>query len=719
MKKFAIGMAIASSLFFMTGCNENPAGIAASNILNGQQVAATTQYEAENAALSGTAKKATNHSGASGNVFVDGYYNSTTALTTFTVNVATAGSYTLTTRYSAGNGTSSNTSLSVNGTVLKNITCNKTTNWDTWANQVETITLRAGNNTIAYKAASSSGACINIDYITVAGGTGTVYTITASAGANGTITPNGSVSVNSNANQTFTIAANSGYQVGAVTVDGTNRGAITTFTFSNVTANHTISATFTQVTSSFTITASAGANGTINPSGAVVVSGGTNRTFTISANSGYQISAVTVDGANQGAIASYTFNNVTASHSISATFVQQTSGGIYEAENATLSGSAKKNTNHTNYLGTGFVDGYFNSTTALTTFTVSVAAAGSYKLDLRYSAGNGTSSNTGLYVNGTKLRNTTCNATSNWDTWSTKSETVTLRAGSNTIAYKAETSSGSCINLDRLTISSASVNYTVTFNSQGGSAVASQTVASGNVATNPAAPTKPCNTFGGWYTTAACTTPWNFSTPITASITLYAKWTVEALVITSQPQPRTWNCDGNKSFSVGVNKSGVTYDWYFLWMGVSRRLADDNAPSRWLNYNTATMTVVMPTVNTGYSFFCVITDNCGNTVQSNLAQLIMATPVLPHPQGSPDLNMCISNPITINVCAGSYTWYIDFWGTGEFNPVDPGSIDIVGQGTPTLRSNTIAGSYVYCVIIDYNGVSHTTGKWFWGSMFCE
>ncbi|MBL0211221.1 MAG: PKD domain-containing protein [Holophagaceae bacterium] len=73
----------------------------------------------------------------------------------------------------------------------------------------------------------------------------TAFTITASAGANGTISPSGAVAVNSGASQSFSIAPNAGYAVGAVSVDGVSQGALASYTFSNVLANHTIAATFT------------------------------------------------------------------------------------------------------------------------------------------------------------------------------------------------------------------------------------------------------------------------------------------------------------------------------------------------------------------------------------------------------------------------------------------------------------------------------------------
>ncbi len=68
--------------------------------------------------------------------------------------------------------------------------------------------------------------------------------------------------------------------------------------------------------------------------------------------------------------------------------------------------------------------------------------------------------------------------------------------------------------------------YTVSFNANGhGTAPASQTVAYGKTASKPNDLTADGYTFGGWYTEASCTNAYNFSTAVTADITLYAKWT--------------------------------------------------------------------------------------------------------------------------------------------------------------------------------------------------
>lgn len=72
--------------------------------------------------------------------------------------------------------------------------------------------------------------------------------------------------------------------------------------------------------------------------------------------------------------------------------------------------------------------------------------------------------------------------------------------------------------------------YTVTFNSNGGTAVDSQTVTAGGFATEPSpAPTKTDATFDGWYADAELTTAFNFAqTTIMADTTIYAKWNTGA-----------------------------------------------------------------------------------------------------------------------------------------------------------------------------------------------
>ena len=74
--------------------------------------------------------------------------------------------------------------------------------------------------------------------------TSDTYSIKSSTGANGTISPLGIVTKDAGSSQTYTITPNAGYRIASVKVNGFNRGAISTFTFSDINRNNTISATF-------------------------------------------------------------------------------------------------------------------------------------------------------------------------------------------------------------------------------------------------------------------------------------------------------------------------------------------------------------------------------------------------------------------------------------------------------------------------------------------
>lgn len=73
----------------------------------------------------------------------------------------------------------------------------------------------------------------------------------------------------------------------------------------------------------------------------------------------------------------------------------------------------------------------------------------------------------------------------------------------------------------------APVTYTVTFNTNGGSDVASQTVTAGSPATQPDNPTKTDYVFSGWFADEELTTVYQFGTPINANTTIYAQWEAE------------------------------------------------------------------------------------------------------------------------------------------------------------------------------------------------
>lgn len=176
------------------------------------------------------------------------------------------------------------------------------------------------------------------------------YTITGSAGSGGTISPTGAVSLNYGSSRTFNILADIGFSVSDVRIDNVSIGAVSIYTFSNVTANHTISVTFAPTI--YRITSSAGTGGSINPQGAVSVTYGTSRSFSITPGIGFNISDVFVDNISMGAVSTYNFSNVTANHTISATFTPITftitsSGGTGGSINPPGTVSVNYGTDHT------------------------------------------------------------------------------------------------------------------------------------------------------------------------------------------------------------------------------------------------------------------------------------------------------------------------------------------------------------------------------------
>jgi endoglucanase len=111
------------------------------------------------------------------------------------------------------------------------------------------------------------------------------------------------------------------------TSTGLFRATLTVKDPQNATNNSFVDINVSTITNTSTITATAGPNGIISPSGAISVVNGTNKTFIITPNSGYQINDVLVNGTSVGAVATYTFSNVTANQTISVSFKIITSGG--------------------------------------------------------------------------------------------------------------------------------------------------------------------------------------------------------------------------------------------------------------------------------------------------------------------------------------------------------------------------------------------------------
>jgi uncharacterized repeat protein (TIGR02543 family) len=142
-------------------------------------------------------------------------------------------------------------------------------------------------------------------------------------------------------------------------------------------------------------------------------------------------------------------------------------------------------------------------------------------------------------------------------------------AGANTLAITVTAP-------DRTTKQSYSLSlakgYLVSFDSGGGSAVATQTIAAGTLATEPPEPTRAGYTFQGWYTSASGGSAWNFASgPIHADTVLYAQWTATPYSIAyvlggganSASNPSTYTIESPTIVLADPSRTGYDFSgWY-------------------------------------------------------------------------------------------------------------------------------------------------------------
>lgn len=158
------------------------------------------------------------------------------------------------------------------------------------------------------------------------------FTISASATTGGRISPEGTISVEKGDAKTFQAIADAGYTFDGWIVDG-NVVSGSSYTFHNVNANHSIKAQFSSgALPTYDIVASAIGNGSISPSGTTTINEGANQSYAITADSGYEIDVLTVNGSAVSATGTYTFTDVTADQSISVTFKKSSDGDMGDVQ---------------------------------------------------------------------------------------------------------------------------------------------------------------------------------------------------------------------------------------------------------------------------------------------------------------------------------------------------------------------------------------------------
>jgi len=150
------------------------------------------------------------------------------------------------------------------------------------------------------------------------------FSITSSAGSNGSIDPDGDTTVNYGDNLGFTATPDMGYEVDTWFLDGVeDQTGGTDYTLTGIQANHTVDVTFRQL--QYTIDASAGPHGSVSPSSVTVSSGG-NQTFTATPDSGYEVDTWFLDGSvAQSGGTSFAVSPIYEDHTVHVTFKQMLS----------------------------------------------------------------------------------------------------------------------------------------------------------------------------------------------------------------------------------------------------------------------------------------------------------------------------------------------------------------------------------------------------------
>jgi Leucine-rich repeat (LRR) protein len=151
------------------------------------------------------------------------------------------------------------------------------------------------------------------------------YTIIAVATPEdgGTVIPSGEISLDSGANQTFTIEPADGYTTQDVIIDDESVGAVPEYSFENVAADHSLYASFEPIPQ-YTIAATSEGNGTISPPGIILINQGESQTYTIQPDEGYEIADLLADSVSvkqdMAQDSTYIFPDISGNHLIHVIF---------------------------------------------------------------------------------------------------------------------------------------------------------------------------------------------------------------------------------------------------------------------------------------------------------------------------------------------------------------------------------------------------------------
>jgi uncharacterized repeat protein (TIGR02543 family) len=257
----------------------------------------------------------------------------------YTVNIHSSGLYTFTARVASSVSGTKTMNVTIDGVIAATFSFTDASGSQSWRNIViPNLTMSAGNHELRMVMVTGG---FSLNYLDVTGDRA-IYSINATSGANGSITPSGNRVLTQGQNQTFTITPNNGFLVDVLTVDGVNQGSVTSFTFSDINNNHTINATFKSGQMNYTLTTSANplAGGTLSGNSGTYTAGAL-ASITANPVAGYQFTGWGGDAAGTNNPITITMNankRVTANFSLIPTYTLSTSANT--TAGGTISGNS-------------------------------------------------------------------------------------------------------------------------------------------------------------------------------------------------------------------------------------------------------------------------------------------------------------------------------------------------------------------------------------------
>ena len=243
--------------------------------------------------------------------------------------------------------------------------------------------------------------------------------------------------------------------------------------------------------------------------------------------------------------------------------------------------------------------------------------------------------------------------------------------------------------------------YTVFFDSQGGSAVAPEIVNYGALVPMPTPPTRPGETFGGWYREITCTTLWNFgSDTVAGDMTLYASWTPNTYTVTFDAQGGDPPSFASKTVTYGsaygalATDTRAGYVFYGWWTGAGGTGTKITAASIAATASDHTLYAYWPVpFITAWK-----TDNTGTVVSgSNQVKLPLASTgtydfIVDWGDGTTDTIIAYNQPEVTHTYASAGTYTITLTGRIDgfgFTHLEDSSklIDVQQWGSVRLHNN--------------------------------